>query len=88
MRNRLIAFAVVFVVLFVPLILITHPARFVDWLFYAVAILVIEFVVFAASNASSAWRSLGGQGTLSFRPRKRQRFQDRPDEYAYPDSGR
>ncbi len=88
MRNRLIAFAVVFVVLFVPLVVVTDPKRFVDWLFYAGAVFVFEFAVFAASSASSAWGSVAGEGSLHFLPRKKQRFEDRPEEYDYPDAGR
>ena len=87
MRNRLIAFAIVFALLFVPLVLLVHPARAVDWLFYAAVVFVFDFAVFGASAASSAWGSIGAEGSLHFLPRKKQRFQDRPDEYDYPDAG-
>jgi hypothetical protein len=85
MRTRLVAFAVLFVLLFVPIVLVAHPARFVDDLFIAAFVAVFWLVLLGASGASggSYGRRMGG---LSVRPRKQRRFEDSPSNYDYPDA--
>lgn len=87
MRNRVFGFAVLFAAIFALLALLTHPGRFVDWLFY-VGVAIVFALVLMAPTWPSAWlRWRGAVGGPRVLPRGKLKRPDRPDEYDYPDSG-